>query len=90
MFGDVAQPHRLGLVDEQAQDAAPGGQVADALMLGDADPLGDELDEQAVRPDDAQRAVPGIGQPARGQHDAVQRAAQVQIAADPDDGVQQG
>ena len=89
VFGDVAQPDRLGFVDQQAENAAPGGQVADAPVFGDGQSVGDELDQPPVGTDHAQRAVACAGQPAGGHHDALQGTAQVQAGADADDRLQQ-
>ena len=86
---DVVEPDRLRLVDEQAEHTAAGRQVADGVVLGDGHPVGDELDQRAVGADDAQRAVAGIGHLARRDHDPRQGAAQIEFAADADDGPQQ-
>ncbi len=89
MRGDVGHPHRPRIIDEQTQNATTGRQIADRVALGDRETVGDELDESTVRSDHAERTVTGTGQRARRSHDPVQRAAQVEIAADADDRLQQ-
>ena len=59
--GEVREPQRPGIADEQAEDAVALGLVPDprALLVVDAD--GDELHEAvAILADDAERAVPGV------------------------------
>ena len=89
MRGDVGHPHRSRIVDEQAQNATTGRQIADRVAFGDREAVGDELDESPVRSDHAERTVAGTGQRAGRGDDPVQGAAQVEVAADADDRLQQ-
>ena len=67
----------------------PVGRSPIAACSSGLDAVRDELDQLPVLADHAQRAVPRADQPARGYHDPLQGAAQVQIGADADDRVQQ-
>ncbi|GAA3337127.1 hypothetical protein GCM10020358_12240 [Amorphoplanes nipponensis] len=90
MLGDVRHAYRVRVGDEQAEDAAAVREIADPGVRGGVDAVRDEVGELHVGPDDAERAVAGAGQRARGLDDALQRAAQVEVGADADDRVQQG
>jgi len=63
VFGQILQPDRLGVVDQQAEDAVALGVRADRgdLLVGDT--AGDEPDQPfAVVTDDTEGAVPGPGE----------------------------
>jgi hypothetical protein len=88
--GEVRQPDRRRLVDEQAEDALAARQVPDlgAGVRVDAD--GDELDEVApLGPEDAERGVVRVGEVGRELRDAAQRVGQAEVARHRHDGVQQ-
>ena len=87
--GDVGQPQRPGIVDQQAEQAASLGPVVDPrdLVLAQADR--DELGQPLVLTDDAQRPVGRVDEPDRGLHDAPQGGFQVQARADGDDRFEQ-
>ena len=52
MFGEVMQPNRLGVLDQETQDAVTLGVRADGGDVLVGDPVGDEADEpSAVRAD---------------------------------------
>jgi hypothetical protein len=88
--GDVRHPHRLRVGDQQTEHAAAVRQVADRLVRLRIDAVGDEVGQQAVRADHAERAVTGPGQGAGGLDDPLQGAAQVELRADADHRVEQG
>jgi len=60
-----------------------------AACFSGADPVRNELDELPIVADDTHRAVAGAHQTARGVYYAVQGAAQVQVRAHADHGVEQ-
>ena len=80
VLGDVRHPHRAGVGDEQAEHAAAARQVADGGVHLGVDAVGDEVGQLPVRPDDAEGAVAGADQLAGRLDDALQRAAQVEVA----------
>ena len=86
---DVGQPQRPGIVDQQAEQAAPLRPVMDPadLVLAQADR--DELGQPPVVADDAKRPVGRVHQFDRGLDDPPERGLQVQPGADGDDGRQQ-
>ena len=84
------QPERLGLVDQQPEDPAAAGQLADLGVLLGADAVHDEVRQLAVGADHAQGAVLGTGELARRHHDPVEHVVHVEVGAHRDDGVQQG
>jgi hypothetical protein len=86
---DVIQAKRPWFVGEQPEHAMAGRQIADVVMLGDRQTIGDELHQASVRADDAECAVAGIGHLAGRHHDPRQCAVQVEIATDAHDRLQQ-
>jgi hypothetical protein len=90
MLAQVRQPDRLGVDDQQAQDAVALGQLADGPppLLVDAD--GDELREPgAGLVEHAERAVAGLDQVGGRLGDAPQDARQVEVRADAQHGVEE-
>ena len=90
VLAQVGEPQRLGVEDEQPEDAVALGQVTDrpAGLVVDAD--GDELREARARlVEDAERAVAGVDQVDRGLDDALQHRGQVEVAADREHRVEQ-
>ena len=88
MRGDVAEPQRARLLDEQPEQAAPLGPVVDLgdLTLGQADR--DEFHEALVIADHAERPVASIDEVHRGLHDAAEHRFKFQAGADRDDGLE--
>jgi hypothetical protein len=92
VLGDVGQPQRPGIIDQQAEQAASFGPVVDPgdLVLAQAhrDELGQPL---ALVPlaDDAERAVGRVDQADRGLDDPPEGGLQVQAGADRDDRLEQ-
>ena len=63
MPADVAQAQRLRVADEDAQEAAPAGEVADRAVGRLVDPGREEpLELPAVPVEDAERRITGPGQ----------------------------
>ena len=90
MLGEVGQAQRLGVGDQQAEDAVTLGQVADrtARVVVDAD--GDELGEARARlVEHAERAVGGVDEVDGAADDAPQHRRQVEVGADRQHGVEQ-
>ena len=79
----------LRVGDQQAEHPAAVRQVADRGVQLGVDAVGDEVGQLPVGADDAEGRVPGAGQLAGRGHDALQHGAQVEVAADADDGVEQ-
>ena len=79
--GDVVQPDRSRLVDEQAQQPVPGGKVTDLRDLVGAHPVVHEGTQPSLRPDveDTERGVLGVDQGARDRHDPGQHPVQGQV-----------
>jgi len=82
--GDVGQAQRTGVLDQQPEQAASFWPVVDPpdLFLAQADR--DELGQQAVLSDDAQRPVGRVYQADRGLDDPPEGGFQVQAGADRD------
>ena len=89
MGRQVGHPDRLGLVDQQAEDAAPAWQVTDQPVLLLADPGGHELHQRPVGADHAEGGVPRPGQLGRGLDDPQEHAAQVEVGGDGGDRFEQ-
>src|SRR5919106_1193731 len=89
MRGDGPNPVRAVLADDQAQQDMATRQIADGASLVGADPAGDELGDQALIVDDAERRVLGGDQLADAVDDQLQDLLDVEDAADaPDRGVE--
>ena len=89
VLGDVRHAQRARIFDQQAEHAAAVRQVTDLGVQLRVDAVRDELGEQLIGADHAERAVAGADHVAGGDDDPLQRAAQVQVRADADDGVEQ-
>ncbi len=88
--GEVGQPQRAGVGDEQTEEAVTAGQVADLGPGGRIDADGDEVAEpDALGVEHAECAVVGADEGGRGLGDASQDRRQVQFGADDHDGVEQ-
>ena len=60
MLGQVRQPDRLGLADDEAEDAVASRRPADAGPEFGVDPVGRKaLEHPSVGPDHSYRRVPG-------------------------------
>ena len=90
VFGDVRQADRVRVGDEQTENAAPVREVADRRLGRGVDSVRDEVGQLLIGADDAERAVTGARERAGRLDDAVESAAQLEVGADPDHGVQQG
>jgi hypothetical protein len=89
VLGEVVQAQRPGVVDQHPEDAAADRDVADRRPLGVADSSGDELGDDAVPPQHAERPVAGIGE-LRGQlDDALQGGRERQLGGEGQPGLQQ-
>jgi hypothetical protein len=81
VLAEIRQPDRLGLDDEQAQDAVAFGQVTDPLACLVVDAHRDELGQpRAALVEHAQGAVLGVHQVDRRTDDAPQHGRQVEVA----------
>ncbi len=78
-----------GIIDEEPENSPAVWQVADGGVLLRTEAVGYELDEPPVIADHADGAVPRAGEPARGDHDALQCHMQLEVRADPDHRIQQ-
>jgi hypothetical protein len=90
VLAQIREGQRLGVDDEQAEDAVTLGQVADrpATFLVDAN--GDELGKSRSRlVEHAERSVRGVDQADAAVDDAPQHCRQVEVGADCHHGVEQ-
>ena len=69
---EVAQAERSWIDDEEPEDPVTLGQVTDGRIPLGLDACGDELAQMLVFADDAERAVVGSDERARGLHDPLQ------------------
>ena len=72
MDAEIAEAQRPWIDDEETEDPVPLGQMTDGGIALGLDAHGDELAEVLVIADDAERAVLGRDQRARGLHDPLQ------------------
>ncbi len=89
VLGQFGQAQWLGVADQLAEDAVPGGQRADPFADFVADADGQERGQLPVVADDAQRPVLGVHQGHGGLHDAAQHLGQVELPADGHDGFEE-
>jgi hypothetical protein len=89
ILGDLMEPQRLGVVDQHPEDAAADRDVADRRPLAVADPGGDELGDDAVAPQDAERSVAGAGELDGQLDDALQGGRERQLGGQGQPGLQQ-
>ena len=83
VLAQVGQPQRLGVDDEQAEDAVPLGQVADEPVGVVVDPDGDELRQAGAGVvEHAEGAVAGVDQPDRRLHDPPEHAGRVEVGTE--------
>jgi hypothetical protein len=82
MGAQVVEPKRVGIGNQQSQDAVAGGQRTDPVGQRFVNADRDEVAERAVVADDTQGAVAGMQQPAGGLHDAFQNSVQAQVLRD--------
>jgi hypothetical protein len=80
VLGDVVEPDRLGLRDQQPEDAVSTGQVPDGLVHLWSGAAGEELRQLAAPVvKHADGGVAGAGQFARCRQDAVEQRIQVEL-----------
>jgi hypothetical protein len=91
VLGDVVQPQRLGLVDDQSQQPVTDRQVADLLHLRRGHSVGDEQAEPLARPvaEDTEGGVLRAGQVAGDLHDPLQQRVQGQVGGHRAEGLEQ-
>ncbi len=91
VLGDVVQPQRVRLVDDQAEQPVAGRQVADLQDLLLADPVVHEGPQPlaGTGAEHAQGGVPRTDQLAAHADDPGQHAVEAEVGADADDGVEQ-
>ena len=83
MLAEIGEPQRLGIDNEQTQDAMTLRQVSDRTMRVIVDANGDELGEEGARlVEHAERAVASIDQVGGGFDDAPEQGGQVETRAD--------
>src|SRR5213076_1266368 len=75
------------LTDDQAQETASMGQLADGPTLRSGDPAGDEFGDLAVLVDDSESCVLGSHQIAHSIDDELQHILDLQHAADSSHGL---
>jgi hypothetical protein len=86
---EILQAQRVGLADQQTEDAVPLGVVADPFDRLPVHADRDELPDRALLPQHAQSAVLGVHQVDGGLDDPAQQVLQFQVAADRHHRVQQ-
>jgi hypothetical protein len=80
MPADIAQAQRLGIGDQDAQDAMPFGQVADSGSSLVVDAEGDEpLESLAVRVEDSECGIARPSEITGRLQDALQHGFQVEL-----------
>ena len=85
ILAEVAQPQRLAVADQHAEDAAAARQVADRRLRLVVDADGDELLEPGPEPvDHAERAVARAGQLDRRLDQALQQRLERELGAERD------
>jgi len=89
MLFEVGEAQRLGIQDQQTEDALPMGQVADGLVGLVIEPHGEELRELGLGlVEHAEGAVASVNQLHGGGHDPVQDRRQIKAGTDRHDGVE--
>ena len=87
---EVGEAQRLGVDDQQAEDAVALGELADAVVGRVVDPDGDELRQAGAGVvEHAEGAVAGVDQADGGLDDAPQHARRVEVGPEDQDGVEQ-
>ena len=90
IVGDVVQPERPRLADEDAQQAASSRQVADRSVRLLVDARGEEpLEPSSGRVDHPERGISRLGQPGRGLDDPLEQRVERQLGVERDPGVDQ-
>jgi hypothetical protein len=90
MLGQVGEPQRLGLDDEQAEDAVALGQIADGGVGLAVEADGDEVREPgAGLVEDPESPEPGVDQFHGGGDDPLQHRPEIEVRADGEHGIDQ-
>jgi hypothetical protein len=88
VLGDVGEPHRAGLAEDDAEDAAPAGLVADRRACLLVHPGREEaLESRAGRVHDRERRVLCTRELGGGLDDALQQGVERELRAEGDPGV---
>ena len=83
MFFEVGEPQGGRLCDEQTEDAAPGGSIADLSLLGLAEPHGDELLESGPGGvEHTEGGIAGLDQGFRLLHQMAEQIGQLDVGGD--------
>ena len=91
MRGDLVQPDRPRVVDQEAQEPVPGGQVTDLRDLYGVHPVVDEGAQPSISAhvEHTQGGVLGVHQAAGHGHDAREHPVEGQVCPHRHDGVEQ-
>ena len=93
MAGQIVDPQRLGVIDQDTQDAVSGRQWADPGALRAVQPVGDELAEPVPAGplvQHTQRAVPRVRQQGGRLDDTLQCRGRVEVRGDGPDRFEHG
>ena len=89
VLGDVLEPTRLRVTDEESENAVAAGRMTDLRAFLCRHPAGDELDEPLpVAADDPERPVARVDECGGGLDDSAEHLGQVEVGAHGDDGVE--
>ena len=89
MLEDVVEADRLGVFDQDSENAATFGEVPDELTSTFIDPLIDELDQVVLLATYAHRPVAGVHQVDSRMDDGPQRVVELETRSDHQHGVDQ-